>query len=305
MLYNEILLNLPISKTKTNIIIDCTLWLGGHAIWVISKLNKWDIFIWIDADAENLWLAQERISQKIWSHIVDNNIQTHFINSNFSNLKKEVEKLGIKKVTWIYYDLWVNSIHFDDPEKWFSFRFDSDLDMRFDKNVGQPAKDIVNSYSESELIRIFREYADEPKAKFVAEEIVKNRKIKKIETTTELGKIIDESSYDKKSKVRIFQSLRMETNKELDVIEDSLNQAIDLLEKDWILEVITFHSVEDRKTKQVLSGFLEHKTDNSTWKILEPKKAEKVYKKPITPSEKEIYENPRSRSAKLRIIKKL
>ncbi|MDD2515878.1 MAG: 16S rRNA (cytosine(1402)-N(4))-methyltransferase RsmH [Candidatus Gracilibacteria bacterium] len=306
VLYEEILSNLPISQTKTNIIIDCTLGLGGHAIGIIQKICEKDIFIGFDADAENLALAKSNIFKKVGSQIVDKKIKTYFIHSNFSNLKEELEKINIKVVTGIYYDLGVNSIHFDDPDKGFSFRFDSNLDMRFDKiNTLTTASDIVNSYHENELIRIFREYSDEPKAKFIADEILKTRKTKPIETTKELESLIEKSSFDSKSKVRVFQALRMEVNKEMEVIEESLRQAIDLLEKDGILQVITFHSVEDRTVKQVLAEFLENKLDDKTGQILEPKKAEKVYKKPIVPTQEEIYKNKRSRSAKLRIIKKL
>ena len=302
VLLTELVNSIKIFKNKKNIIVDCTLWVWWHACEIIKKLNHQDIFIWFDADIKNLELAKQRIN-KINK---DNKIEVILINSNFINLKSELNKRRIKKITWIYYDLWLSSIHVDEASRWFSFKLDWPLDMRFDKNSWYPASLIVNKYRKDQLLQIFKEYWEESMSKKLVEEIIKVRKTKKFETTKELSDLIWNVSKNPKSKNRIFQALRIETNKELETIKVSINDAINILEPNWIIFVISFHSLEDRIVKQI---FKQETRDCICSDLICNCKHEKnlkiLTKKPILPSEEEIKKNPRSRSAKARIAQKI
>lgn len=304
VLYNEMIYGLNIAKNKQNIVVDATLWLGWHAIWVIEQLNENDIFIWFDADIDNLEQAKINIINHFWDVITNKNIKLFFIYSNFSLLGEKLKDIGINEISHIYYDFWVNSVHYDNATKWFSFRFDGPLDLRFDKNSWITASYVVNNYSEEELRNIFYKFWEEKKTPFIAREIINVRKEKKIASTFDLLEIIEKSSFDPKSKTRIFQALRIEVNNEFRVIKESLNQAINLLQKDWIIACITFHSLEDKLTKKIFLEFSEDEIDDYTWHIKNKWKAKKLTKKPIIPTPEEILNNPRSRSAKLRIIQK-
>ncbi|MBP8016733.1 16S rRNA (cytosine(1402)-N(4))-methyltransferase RsmH, partial [Candidatus Gracilibacteria bacterium] len=306
VLFAEILDIIDINKNKQNIVVDATIGAGGHAIGVIKKLNKNDIFVGFDLDKDNLELAKNNINTEVGQIIKKRGIKTYFIHSSFSNLKKELLRIKIAKISAVYYDLGVSSIHLDDVEKGFSFRFDSNLDMRFDKTQNiKTAKDIINDYSSSELFKIFKQYGEEKKAKFIVEEIIKTRKQKPINTTFDLVNIIEKSSFDPKSKLRVFQALRIEVNQEFESIEKSLHQAVDLLEIGGTLSVITFHSLEDRLVKQTLQTFLQEEKDDITGQTIYGPILQKIYKKPLIPKEKEVESNPRSRSAKLRAFKKI
>lgn len=178
--------------------------------------------------------------------------------------------------------------------------------MRFDReNAGITARDILAEYDEKKLEHIFYAYGEEPKTRFIVDAIIKARKTKPLETTGELATLIEEASYDPKSKLRVFQALRMEVNDELGVIEDALEDIITLSQKGSRIEVITFHSLEDRLVKQVFQKYTHDIPDEITGKTKIPKILEKVQKKPIIPTDAEISENPRSRSAKLRVVEKL
>jgi len=304
VLFNELIYGLKINKAKQNIVVDATLWMGWHAKWVIENLSENDIFIWFDADKDNLERAKNNIISHFWEKIQNKNIKLFFIYSNFRFLKEKLFEIWIEKISAIYYDFWVNSVHYDNWEKWFSFRFNGPLDLRFDRNNWITAAYVVNNYSESELRDIFYKYWEEKKTPFIVKEILTQRQIKKIETTYELLDIIEKSSFDPKSKTRVFQALRIEVNDEFEVIKKSLNEAIEILDKDWIMACITFHSLEDRLTKEIFWEFSRDEIDDFTWHIKTRWIARKVTKKPITPLELEITNNPRSRSAKLRIIQK-
>lgn len=284
----------------TKIIVDATLWLGWHAIWVIDTMSDGDIFIWFDADIDNLAIASEKIKKHLW----EKNIKTYFINSNFANLQQKLREINIDKITHIYYDFWVNSIHYDNPDKWFSFRYDGPLDLRYNKNEWISASEVINTYEEKDLKRIFYSYWEEKKTPFIVAEIVKQRKIAPIIRTLQLAELIEKSSFDPKSKIRIFQALRIEVNKEFEVIEKGLSQAIEQLKSWWIMACITFHSLEDWLVKGIFNKLCENEINNITWQIAKKWVASKITKKPIIPSEDEIKINPRSRSAKLRIIQK-
>lgn len=306
VLFNEILDTIDTNKNQKNIVVDATLWAGWHAIWIIKKLNKADIFIGFDIDKANLELAKKNIFEEVWWIIANKQIDCYFINSSFSSLEKELLKIKIKKITAIYYDLWVSSIHLDNAEKWFSFRFDSKLDMRFDTiHNSKTAKDIINDYSSENLFRILKQYWEEKKTKFIVDEILRCREQKPIQTTQDLVSIIEKSSFDPKSKVRVFQALRIEVNQEFEAIEKSIDDAVKLLDLWWILAVITFHSLEDRLVKQTLQKYLKEEKDDITGQTIYWPVLKKIYNKPLIPTSLEIESNPRSRSSKLRAVKKL
>lgn len=299
VLLEELVSNIKIKNDKKNIIVDCTLWMWWHASKIIEKMNLWDTFIWFDADLENLKLAEIRLKELN----KDNKVEIILINSNFFNLKKELVKRNIEKITWIYYDLWLSSLHLDEAERWFSFMLDWPLDMRLDKNRWITAAKVVNSYTQNELRELFLKYWEEPWSNKIVARILEQRKKKKFETTLELAEVIPCLP---KVKSRIFQALRIEVNKELEYLEKSLEDAIKLLEKDWTIFVISFHSLEDRITKQII----KKETRDCICKDLicsckHKKSLENITKKPILPSEEEIKYNPRSRSAKGRCAIKI
>jgi 16S rRNA (cytosine1402-N4)-methyltransferase len=177
--------------------------------------------------------------------------------------------------------------------------------MRFDRTHGKTARDLVMTLDAPELARIFTLYGEEKKSWFIACEIIKQRKIENIDTTYKLLEIIRSSSFDQKSPLRVFQALRIAVNEEFAHIEDSLHVALSLLRPGGTIMVITFHSLEDRLVKHLFAPYLEDTIDEVTGQIREKAKFKKGTKKPIEPTEKEIYENPRSRSAKLRIIERV
>jgi len=299
VLLKELVDSIEVKNGKKNVIVDATLGMWWHASKIIEKMNQGDIFVWFDADIKNLELARIRLEEVN----KNKNIELHLINSNFWNLKNELEKIWIKEITWIYYDLWLSSLHLDEAERWFSFMKEGPLDMRLDKTKWKTAADIVNSYKDSELREIFLKYWEEPWANKIAKNIVELRRKKKFETTLELSEIIPGWV---KVKSRIFQAIRIEVNWELEVLEKSLNDAIALLKKDSNIFVISFHSLEDRITKNIFRDETRDCIcDDIICSCLHKKSLKVLNKKPILPSEEEIKQNPRSRSAKARLAKKI
>jgi 16S rRNA (cytosine1402-N4)-methyltransferase len=297
VLLNELVNSIEIFKDRQNIIVDTTLWMAWHAIEIIKKMWKEDIFIWFDADDRNLVLAEANIKkQKPKAKII-------LINSNFINLKEELKKVWIEEITWIYYDLGLSSLHLDEAERWFSFMREWPLDMRLDNNHWKTAKEIINSYNASELREIFMKYWESSQANKVSHKIVEQRKQKKFETTFDLADII---AGWPKEKSKIFQALRIETNKELEAMEKSIPDAIQLLKKDWNIFIISFHSLEDRITKNILRKETKDCICSDIICSCHHKKSLKLHsKKPILPSSEEIEYNPRSRSAKARWATKI
>lgn len=298
VLLNELVEWIKIFKNKQNIIVDCTLWIGWHAREIIKKLHKWDIFVWFDVDSRNLNIAKSELEKEFsW-----NFIKLKFINDNFVNLRKRLEENEISKITWIYYDLWMSSLHVDEAERWFSFKLDWPLDMRFDISKWITASHIVNSYKKDDLIRIFMEYGEEINSRKIVEEIILERKKWTIfKTTKELSDLIWRVSKFPKSKTRIFQALRIETNSELEAIKKSVIDAIDMLDKEWNIFVISFHSLEDRIVKNIFKNESKDCICNELICVCKHKKKLKILtKKPITPTSQEMEINQRSRSAKAR-----
>jgi len=299
VLLNELVDSIDINKNRKNVIVDMTLWMWWHGSKIIEKMNQWDIFIWFDADEKNLELANFRLNN------INKNkkVEIVLINSNFVNLKKELNNKGIKKVTWIYYDLWLSSLHLDEADRWFSFMHEWPLDMRLDKSKWKTAADVVNWYTQGELRDIFVKYWEEPWANKIAAKIVEYRKTKKFKTTSDLSEILPDMP---KVKSRIFQAIRIEVNNELKNLEISLEDAIKLLEKDWKIFVISFHSLEDRITKNIFKKETRDCICDDLICSCEHEKTLKVLtKKPIIPTQEEIKSNPRSRSAKARCAIKI
>jgi len=301
VLYNELLETFIPDNINQNIVVDWTLWLWWHALWIINKLKPWDIFIWIDQDASNLKLAENNIKKLAELK----NIKLYLIHDNFQNIENILLNLNIKKISYAYLDLWISSVHVDDASRWFSHRFDEKLDMRLNLDNNITAEKIINKAKESKLVKIFREYSEEPKSYKIAKKIISSRKQKKIKTTFELKNLIFETWWNIKTVTRIFQALRIEVNKELESIKIWVKSFIKVLKKEWILFVISFHSLEDRIVKKIFQEYSKYIPDPITWQVLEPAIVKRINKKPIIPSDKEKLQNKRSRSAKARAIIKI
>lgn len=299
VLLDELVNSIELQKNKKNVIVDMTLWMWWHASKIIENMNFWDIFIWFDADIKNLELAKNRLNNLN----ISQKINLYFINSNFCYLKEELKKIWVNKISWIYYDLWLSSLHLDEADRWFSFMLDWPLDMRLDKTKWITASQVVNWYSKDELINIFYKYWELSQAKLIAEKIINARKINKFKTTKQLSDIV---WWIPKVKSKIFQSIRIEVNKELENLQKSLNDSIKLLEKWWIIFVISFHSLEDRIVKNTFKTESKDCICSDLICSCKHKKLLQILtKKPITPSLKEIKMNSRSRSAKARYAKKI
>ena len=286
------------------IYVDGTLGGAGHAGEVCRKLSAKGRFIGIDQDQDAIIAASERLAPYK---------QATIIRSNYCYMVQELAARGIYKVDGILLDLGVSSYQLDTAERGFSYRVDAPLDMRMDQRQKMTARDIVNDYSESELYRVIRDYGEDRFAKNIAKHIVAERTKGPIETTGQLNEIISHAIPMKIQKTsghpskRTFQALRIELNHELDVLRDTLDDMIDLLNPGGRLCIITFHSLEDRIVK---SSF--RKNENpcicpSHFPVCvcgNVSKGKVITRKPILPSEEELTVNSRSKSAKLRIFER-
>ena len=285
------------------IYVDATLGGGGHTSYLLSKLTTGRV-ISFDQDILAINHAKEKFDDD----------RLTLVHRNFEFIKEELNALGIEKIDGILYDLGVSSPQLDLVERGFSHSKTARLDMRMDQTQSLDAYEIVNTYSYEELVRIFFRYGEEKFSKQIAREIESRRKEKPIETTTELVDIIKSKIPEKFKRMkghparRVFQALRIAVNNELQVFENSLQDAIELLNKGGRVSVITFHSLEDRICKQI---YLEYERGPELPKNMpiipegyEPS-LKRVNKKPILASEKELEENSRARSARLRIAEKL
>lgn len=285
------------------IYIDCTLGGGGHAEKILQKLSTGHLYAF-DQDIYAIEKAKERLKQ--FSN------QLTIINSNFSNLKNELNNLNIEHIDGVVYDLGVSSFQFDLPERGFSYRFDGPLDMRMNQDSTFSAYDVVNNYSFADLKRILYEYGEEKFAPVIAKMIVKTREKQPITTTFELVEVIKKAlpaSALRKTghpAKQTFQAIRIEVNQELEVLKNSLNDAIKMLNQSGRVVVITFHSLEDRIVKQIFKQYTTYNLPKGLPYIPEHLKLEYqlVNSKVILPSEEELKENKRSHSAKLRCIEK-
>lgn len=284
--------------------VDATVGYAGHSKNILAKIKKGHLFAF-DEDE-----AAVKYSKKVLSSIGDN---FTVFRENFVNMPKVLKDSGIEKVDGILFDLGFSSPQIDDASRGFSFMLDAPLDMRMDNQNHLTAQMIVNTYSKEELIKIFYEYGEEKLSKVIAEKIVLERKTKKINTTLELVDIILSAVganyfYKNHPERKIFQALRIEVNNELKVLEEVLPQAIDMLSSGGRMCVITFHSLEDKIVKKIFKKYSEVdeilKGIKDIPKEYQPK-IKIINKKPILPSEKELSENSRSHSAKLRIIERI
>ena len=284
------------------IYVDGTLGGAGHAREVCKKLSAKGRFIGIDQDQDAIIAASERLAPFK---------QATVIRSNYCYMVPELAARGINKVDGILLDLGVSSYQLDNEERGFTYRVDAPLDMRMDQRQMQTASDIVNGYEEKELYRIIRDYGEDKFAKNIAKHIVAARQVKPITTTGELTEIIRES-IPMKMQVksghpakRTFQAIRIELNRELDVLRDSLDGMIDILDDGGRLCIITFHSLEDRIVKTIFRKNENPCTCPSDFPVCvcgKKSKGKVITRKPILPGETEMEENPRSKSAKLRIF---
>jgi len=316
VLYEELIESLRFFETGKNTIIDCTLGLAGHASEVVRKLGKWDVFIGLDCDEDNLHHAITRLQDVLNQKTASDLPTVYCILSNFRDIHHVVRNISeyhtinqlstvrsIEKVTSIYADLWVSSVHFDTAERGFSFRFDGPLDMRLDITSPITAKSLIQSLEYDKMAEMFRIYGDETKAGYITKKILEARKIKPITTTQELADIITQISRD--SLPRVFQALRIAVNDEFGALQKMLIDAHDLLTPWGVLSIISFHSGEDRIVKHFFREKSTPKKDPITGQDMNTGTLEIRTKKPITPSQAEIEKNPRARSALLRIAKKI
>lgn len=284
------------------IYVDCTLGYAGHSGKILEKNKKGWLYAF-DQDEEVILFSNKKLSS------IGSNFE--IIHSNFVNLKSELNKRGINKVDGILFDLGVSSPQLDNKERGFSYHKDALLDMRMDKDNPLSAYEVVNNYKESDLITIFYRYGEEKYSKSIARKIVEYRKNKKIETTLELVEIIKSGVPEKYKREthpakRCFQAIRIEVNKELEVFESALKDAIDLLNKNGRICVITFHSLEDKICKEI---FKKNSEVNKVFKGLPDVPYEYMPKLKLigkyTPTNEELDDNNRSRSATLRIAEKI
>lgn len=282
-----------------SIIVDCTLGYGGHSSNILKKIPNGHLYSF-DQDIDAINYSSERLS-KINSNFT-------IIKSNFKNITAKLNELNVTKVNGILYDLGVSSPQLDVSERGFSYHLDSRLDMRMDKDNKLSAYEIVNNYPYEKLVKIFREYGEEKYSTSIARGIINNRPI---ETTLELAEIIKENvpfSYrkDKHPARKVFQAIRIEVNDEMNVLNDSLRQALELLTLNGRLCVITFHSLEDRLVKKMFREVSSIPNELSKLPII-PEEYLPKYKeiKTLTPDLKEISSNNRSRSATLRVIERI
>ena len=288
------------------IYVDGTLGGGGHASEVCRRLGDKGRFIGIDQDADAIAAASERLKEF--------GDKVTIVRSNYENIDEVLKEMGISQVDGIYLDLGVSSYQLDTAERGFTYREDdAPLDMRMDQRNERTAKDIVNTYSESELFHIIKNYGEDRFAKNIAKHIVRARQEKEIETTGELIEIIKAAIPAKVRATgghpakRTFQAIRIELNKELEVLENSIDKMTDLLAPGGRLSIITFHSLEDRIVKnrfRINENPCTCPPDFPVCMCGKKSKGRVVTRKPILPSEEELSENKRSKSAKLRVFEK-
>ena len=287
------------------IYVDGTLGGGGHAFEVCRRLSAEGHFYGIDQDAAAIEAAKERLAEF--------GDKVTILRSNCCRMKEELKNKGISGVDGIVLDLGVSSYQLDEAGRGFTYREDAVLDMRMDQRMEKTARDIVNDYSETDLYRVIRDYGEDKFAKNIAKHIVLARKEKPIETTGELTEIIKAAI---PMKIRMqkghpakqtFQAIRIELNQELEILRSSLDDMIALLNPGGRICVITFHSLEDRIVKTIFRNNENPCTCPSHFPVCvcgNVSKGKVMTRKPIVPSERELEENSRSRSAKLRVFER-
>jgi 16S rRNA (cytosine1402-N4)-methyltransferase len=307
--HTTVLLNEAVEGLKIKsdgIYVDCTLGGAGHSSLILSRLGAGGRLYAFDQDETAIANAKKKLAEY--------GDQLVIIKSNFLYLKEELENRGIDRVDGVLYDLGVSSPQLDTPERGFSYHHDAPLDMRMDNEADISAYNVINHWSYEDLVRIFFRYGEEKFSKQIARKIESARAIKPVETTGELVELIKDAIPAPARRKgghpakRVFQAVRIAVNDELAVFEKSLNQAIDLLNPEGRISVITFHSLEDRICKAAFKKASETPPLPHGLPII-PDEFKPILKlvsrKPILPSEAELEQNNRARSAKLRIAEKL
>lgn len=290
---------------EDGIYVDCTLGGAGHSKKILKKLSPKGRLIGIDQDLDALKAAKQKLKDF-------NNVT--YVHNNFYNIKDILESLGIEKVDGILMDLGVSSYQLDQGERGFSYMKEAALDMRMNREEAFSAYNVVNEYSEDELFRILRDFGEEKFSRRIASRIVEKRKVKPVETTLELVKIIDECIPAKFKREgghpakRTFQGIRIEVNSELSILDKAIGDGIEALNKDGVMAIITFHSLEDRIVKNKFRDLVDPcKCPKDLPMCVCGKKPiiKLINKKPIEATKEELDNNSRSKSAKLRGCKKI
>ena len=289
---------------KDGIYVDGTLGLGGHALKILKKLDKGHLFAF-DLDINAINYCKE--------YLIDYKDKITYIHSNYANIKDKLYEYNITKVDGIILDLGVSSPQFDIATRGFSYRYDHKLDMRMDQSQVIDAKYIINNYSKEELVDILYKYSDEKDSYRIVNNIIKQREISSINTTLELVDIVKASKTNKELSKKghpakkTFQAIRIKVNNELDNLIHLLDNIDDLLYIDGVLAIISFHSIEDRIIKRYFNKLTKPTKVDKRLPIIniEVKEYKLINNKPIVPSDNEIIENNRSKSAKLRAIRRI
>lgn len=304
--HTSVLLNETIDNLNINadgIYVDGTLGGAGHSSVILSHLSARGLLIGIDQDKEAINASKDRLKF--------NNVK--FIHNNFSNIKNVLEDLNIDSIDGAILDLGVSSYQLDNPERGFSYRYDNKLDMRMNQDNELTAEYVVNEYDEMDLYHIIKDYGEDKFAKNIAKHIVSYRKTKRIETTFELVDII-KAAIPRKFQIssghpakRTFQAIRIEINNELGILNQAIDDFIDVLKPGGRLCIITFHSLEDRIVKEAFRRNMDPCTCPKDFPVCVCGKVSKgkvITRKPILPTDNEMENNPRSKSAKLRVFEK-
>lgn len=287
------------------IYVDGTLGGGGHSYEIAKRLTDGGRLIGIDQDEDAIRAAKERLSE-----FAD---RVTIVRDNYCNMPKVLDELGISKVDGILLDIGVSSYQLDEAERGFTYKQDAPLDMRMDQRQEMTANDIVNGYSEEDLYRIIRDYGEDKFAKNIAKHIVQARQIKPVETTFELDEII-KAAIPMKFRAtgghpakKTFQAIRIELNRELEVLDESIDAMTDLLNDNGRLCIITFHSLEDRIVKTRFRKNENPCTCPPDFPVCvcgKKPKGKVITRKPIVPDEEELEENKRAKSSKLRVFER-
>lgn len=287
------------------IYVDGTLGGGGHSYEIAKRLTDGGRLIGIDQDEDAIRAAKERLSE-----FAD---RVTIVRDNYCNMPKVLDELGISKVDGILLDIGVSSYQLDEAERGFTYKQDAPIDMRMDQRQEMTAKDIVNGYSEEDLYRIIRDYGEDKFAKNIAKHIVQARQIKPVETTFELDEII-KAAIPMKFRAtgghpakKTFQAIRIELNRELEVLDESIDAMTDLLNDNGRLCIITFHSLEDRIVKTRFRKNENPCTCPPDFPVCvcgKKPKGKVITRKPIVPDEEELEENKRAKSSKLRVFER-
>ena len=299
VLLNETIENLNIKED--GIYADLTLGKGGHSKEILKKLSPNGLLIGLDQDKDAIKAARENL--KDFSNVL-------YFNENFENIENVLDEAGFNRIDGALMDIGVSSYQIDNGDRGFSYMKEGPLDMRMNKDNELTAKQIVNDYSLDELWKIFSEYGEERYSKTIAKAIVDYRKMHEINTTLQLRNIVMKSvnTNEAHPEKRVFQALRIEVNRELEVLENTLEKIVDRLNKNGRLCVITFHSLEDRIVKNKFKEMSKKcicPPDFPVCVCNHEKKVKLISKKPILPSKNELKNNNRSHSAKLRVCERI